>query len=364
MQIVYYLITSRLFDLRWFDNFVRMKQTKNNFAHNVITKGEENMGRLLTLSAALLSGLAAVLSTNARADTYPSRAITLVVPWPAGGGIDIPGRLLAETAAKAWKVPVNVVNQPGASGVSGTIEGLGAAPDGYSLMIDSPATSSLQPIAVKNLPFHFRDRTYVARALTLPMNLFVKADSPYKTLDDVKAAIKKNPGGFIWGSASPSTVTAVVMSQLFAAFGVDAKDTKRVMFKGGPDVAQAVAGGHVQISSIAVAGTVPLVSAQKLRSIAVLMPERVSLLPDVATAREQGYPTIDATAWIGVSGPKGLPQDVIKKWNDLLRNIESDETLKAAAMKVGAIPFYSDGAALLAEVDREHEAAKIAAGLK
>lgn len=313
--------------------------------------------------ALALAILGAVLGSAlpAAAQGYPGKPITLIVPWPAGGGIDVPGRIVADLAARRWKVPVNVVNKPGASGATGVIEALGAAPDGYTLLIDSGATSSLQSIAVKDLPYRFEDRAYVARALTLPMNLFVRADSTYRSLADLRDAVRKNPGGFVWGTAPPSTVTAVALDQMFQAFGVPVRATKRVVFRGGPEVAQAVAGGHVEVSSIAVAGTMPLISAGKLRAVAVLMPERVAMLPDVPTSREQGFATIDATAWIGVSGPKGLPDEVTRKWQSLLEEASRDPAFTEAALKVGAVPFYAAEGPYRAFVLAERDAAAKAA---
>ena len=291
--------------------------------------------KFAAVAAAALLGLAFPAQA-----AYPDRPIELVVAWPAGGGIDVPGRLIAQTLSKLWGVPINVVNKPGASGVKGTLEALSSRPDGYTMIVESGATSSIQVNAVKDVPYKIEDRTYVSRVVALPMNYIVAANSPFKTIKDVADAAKADPGNFVWATAAPSTVLALSLSQFFQAIGVPTAKTRRVAFVGGPEVAQAVAGGHAKFGAFAVNSTLPLVQAGKLRSIGVLTPERVPSLPNVPTSAEQGFPQLDASAWIGVSGPRGLPAEVVAKWDEALRAAVKDKEFTAAADRIGTVPFY------------------------
>jgi tripartite-type tricarboxylate transporter receptor subunit TctC len=309
-------------------------------------------------ACAALVALAGLVPLASQAQGYPDRPINLIVPFPAGGGIDVPGRVIAEYVGRKWKVPVNVINKPGASGATGTLEALTAKPDGYTLLIDSGASSSIQSEFVKNLPYTLENRSWVGRSLALPMAYIVKADSPYRTLKDVEAAVKREPTKFVWATAAPSTVLNLSLSQFFRQVGVPVTTTRRVVTSGCPAVAQALAGGHVEFGACAINAALPLIESGKLRAIGVLMPARVPQLADVATTTEQGYPQLNATAWVGVSGPPGLPADVIAAWGKVLAEAATDPAFREAAAKVGTVPFHAPSDAYRAFVLEETEAAK------
>jgi len=315
-------------------------------------------GRTLrTIACALAGAVIAAVAAPASAQ-YPDRPINLVVPFPAGGGIDVPGRVIAEYVSRKWKVPVNVINKPGASGATGTLEALTAKPDGYTLLVDSGASSSIQSVFVKNLPYTLENRTFVGRGLALPMAYIVKADSPYKSLKDVEAAIKADPGKFVWATAAPSTVLNLTLSEFFKGIGVPINSTKRVVMSGCPAVAQGIAGGHVEFGACAINSALPLIESGKLRALAVLMPQRVPQLANVATTAEQGYGKLMTTAWIGISGPPGLPAEVTNAWRKVLAEAASDAGFKDNAAKAGTVPFYADAAEYRAFVLEETVAAK------
>ena len=293
---------------------------------------------VICLTVASFATIGASTPANAQ---YPEKPINLIVPFPAGGGIDVPGRVIAEYVSRKWKVPVNVINKPGASGTTGTLEALTSRADGYTMLVDSGASSSIQSAFVKNLPYSLESRTFVALGLALPMGYIVKADSPYRTLKDIEAAVKKNPANFIWATAAPSTVLNLSLSQFFKGIGVPLETTKRVVMSGCPAVAQGIAGGHVEFGACAINSALPLIEAGKLRAIAILMPTRVADLPDVPTTAEQGYPHLMATAWVGISAPSGLPPAIVEKWQKTLAEAAQDPAFKEAASKVGTVPLFA-----------------------
>ncbi len=262
-------------------------------------------------------------SADAKAPKYPAKSIDAVVPFAPGAGTDLMGRVVAEALAKKWKYPVNVVNKPGGNTIIGVSEVMRAAPDGYTLLVDSPGSSSMQ-VGMKDLPYKVEQRSFIVRAAASPMAFIVPQASPWKTLKDVVDAAKKDPGSLTWTSLGGTSGVDLVMRQFFAVAGIDVPKTKMVTFPGAAPACNSVAGGHVQLGA-ATAGTIlPLVSGGNARCIAVTSTERLKDLPDVATTGQQGFASVNTQFWIGFSGPPGLPEHVIRAWaegvSEVLKN--------------------------------------------
>lgn len=291
---------------------------------------------LVVVVAIFVQGLPAV---NAE---YPEKPVSVIVPWGAGGGMDVPTRLLADYVSKQWNQQIQVVNKPGASGVTGTLEVIQSGPDGYTLLGDSSSTNSLQQATVRNLPYDIKDRTFIARSFVVPYVLVVKADSPWKTLKDVADAIKRDPENFRWGCIGPSGGITYVIHQFLYATGGDISRTKKVVFRGGPPGAAALAGGHIDFYAYAISGCLPYLQSKKLRAVGVPLPERLKQIPNVATTSEQGYPECDKTVWIGITGPKGLPANVVKRWDNVVRKAVKDPSFIERTDNIGTVPWYLD----------------------
>ncbi len=150
------------------------------------------------LISVLLLALSLALSPVQAQEKYPTRAIDIFVPFAAGGSVDLTARIAAAYVNKQWGVPVNVINKPGGNAVIACLEVHRAAPDGYTLLSDSPASTSLMQAAVRNLPFKIMDRTFIGRIVITPMALFVHSSSPLKNMKDLEAEGKVRRSGRTW----------------------------------------------------------------------------------------------------------------------------------------------------------------------
>ncbi len=295
----------------------------------------------LTLSLTIL-----MLPVNSRAKDWPTKAITVIIPWSAGGGTDVAGRILLPKLSKILGVPVQAVNKPGGSGIIGTLEAVKSPPDGYTLFIDCGGTSSIQYAWSENLPYKVEERTYIARATSTPRCLIVPASSPWKTVDDLVNAIRTNPTGISFALIGGTGVPDVAIAQFRAALtakGVDVSKTRPVSYKGTGEVVVAVAGGHVSYSVAGPDSASSLTDAGKIRVLGVTSAGRYKGWPNVPTMAEAGFPSVDMVFWVGLSGPPGLPVNIVKTLDNAVRESLSDPDVVAKLDKVGIEPFYQSG---------------------
>ena len=302
-------------------------------------EGTARFGIVLGMICGLLSVAWPGWLSGVQAASYPTKGIDVIVPFAPGAGTDLMGRVVAEGLAKKWKIPVNIVNKPGGNTIIGTAEVMRSKPDGYTLLVDSPGSSSMQ-VGMTDLPYKVEDRIFVGRAATSPMALVVAQNSPWNSLKDVAEAAKKDPAGLSWTSLGGASGVDLVMRQFFAAAGIDVTKAKMVTFAGAAPAINAVAGGHVQFGA-ATAGTVlPLVSGGNMRAIAGTSPERVNELPDVATTVQQGLPSVNAVFWIGISGPPGLPAQIVQVWAEALPEVLKDPEVMAKLARITSGPAF------------------------
>jgi tripartite-type tricarboxylate transporter receptor subunit TctC len=271
--------------------------------------------------------------------TYPANPIDLVVPFSPGGGTDLIARVFAEALSKKWKKTVNVVNKPGGNCVIGTNYVMQAAPDGYTILLDGGASSSLQ-IIVADLPYKVEKRTFLAASAAMPGVYVVQTNSPWRNLADVAGAAKKDPGNFTWASLGGTTQADMVLKQFFAAAGVEISKTKAIIFSGGGTGFNAVAGGHVQFGGAGAGSAVPLKGSGLIRCMAVTSSQRLREWPEVPTTKEQGFPSLNTVIWFGFSGPPGLPEPLIRIWDQTTKEIVSDPKVVAQLEKVTSVPMY------------------------
>jgi tripartite-type tricarboxylate transporter receptor subunit TctC len=278
-------------------------------------------------------------ASDAKTPKYPAKSIDVVVPFAPGAGTDLMGRVMAEGLSKRWKYPMNVVNKPGGNTIIGTNEVMRASPDGYTLLVDSPGSSSMQ-VGMKDLPYKVEQRTFIVRAAASPMAFIVPQNSPWKTLKDVAETAKKDPGSLTWTSLGGTSGVDLVMRQFFAVAGIDVPRTKMVTFPGASPACNSVAGGHVQMGA-ATAGTIlPLVGGGNARCIAVTSPERLNDLSGVATTGQQGFPSVNTQYWIGFSGPPGLPDYVIKVWAEAVAEVLKSPDVITKLTRVTSVPAF------------------------
>lgn len=293
----------------------------------------------------LLMAIAAVVTVAGQADaqpTYPARAIDIVVPMSPGGSTDLSARLIATYVNQKWKVPVNVINKPGGNCVPGSLEVFSSAPDGYTLLMDGSSSTYLMMAAVRNLPFKLMDRTFTGSVIGTPHIIVVPASSPVKTLKDLEAEAKKDPGSFTWTSLGGVGGQDFLIREFLDTIGVDVKKTKPILAKGGAESITLTAGGHVKMGGSSVSSAIPAIQGGLIRALAVTSKERSPDLPDVPTTAEVGYPAVDVVNWLGISGPAKLPASVIAAWDAAMQDMLKDPEVQKKMKNIGVRPFYLD----------------------
>ncbi len=322
-------------------------------------------GMILTLLLLSLSFL--MIPVSGMAKDWPEKAITGIVPWAAGGGTDIVARSLAPKLSKTLGVPVQTVNKPGGSGIPGTLEAVSATPDGYTLLWDCGGTSSMQYALAPDLPYKVFDRTFIARATFTPEGLMIPANSPWKTMDDLVKAVKTDPSSVSFGMIGGTGIPDVLVYQLKAALkakGIDVSKTRMVTYKGGGELVPAVAGGHVNVAFVSPGEMVAMLSAGKIRVLAVTAPtgKRYKGWPDVPTFAEVGFPTVDTYFWVGLGAAPGLPANMVKTLDSAMekaiKEAEQDPAVVASFDKLGLSTGYLSGDAYKKFVAEEGERVK------
>ena len=295
--------------------------------------------RLFPAAAALsLCALAAAVPAPAQAqDAYPSRTITLVVPFPAGSGTDMSARLLAKDMAESLGQTVVVENRPGANGTLGAQMVARARPDGYTLLIGAAATNASNyaffPGRLGYTPASFE---IVGGMGIVPLSLFVPAGSPWKTLADLIADAKKNPGKIACGSGT--TVAQVACEVFKLRAGVDLLN---VPYKGSPPALNDLAGGQVQVVFADGTSAASLIEGKRLRVLATAAGKRLPYWPEVPTFVELGMTDLEISAWSALFWPAGTPAAVQQRLNAAVRrSIDSPESV-ATRQRTGslAMPF-------------------------
>jgi tripartite-type tricarboxylate transporter receptor subunit TctC len=264
---------------------------------------------------------------QAKAQNYPAKAITLIVPFPAGGRTDLTARALAEAMKDDLRQPVVIVNKPGASGVLGAREVAGAQPDGHTLGLFSTGFLTTQYTVAT--PTNAADYEMVALVNYDPAALAASAASGWTSVSQVVAAGKAKPRTIRVG-INPGNSAHVFAGAFVKIAGLD---VIYVPFKGGSERAAAIAGGHIDLDFDIVAPMKPLLDAGKLKILGVAAARRVELYPQIPTFREQGVDLL-IYSWHGVFAPKGTPQQVLAALEASLQRISRDPKFLAHMEKL------------------------------
>ncbi|ANN67430.1 Bug family tripartite tricarboxylate transporter substrate binding protein [Bordetella bronchialis] len=292
--------------------------------------------RRLALTAAVLgAGLALAMGTvQAQEDTYPAKAVRIVVPYPVGGFNDTLGRLVAAKLAPKYKQPVIVENKPGGGTVIGTQSVAMSAPDGYTLLVvQFPFASN--PSLYK-LPYDTEKAfTPVVLAGRSPMMLVTHAGSPLHTLKDVLAAAKARPGGLNYGSSGPGSSNHLAMALFESMSGTR---MTQVPYKGSTPMLTDLAGAQVDLAVDLLPNALPFLKSGKVRALAVASAARSPLMPELPTAAEAGLPGYEVESWHGFVVPAGTPPAIVDKLNRDLNEVLAMPDIKEAFAQQGVVP--------------------------
>jgi tripartite-type tricarboxylate transporter receptor subunit TctC len=262
-----------------------------------------------------LLGLALIAgpSHGAVADDWPSRPVTMIVPFPAGGPADLAARAAAQALSDAFGKQFVVDNRAGAGGNIGGAATAKAAPDGYTLMFTTPAPAAINKLMYKSMPYDpERDLAPVVLFAKSPLIIAGRLDTPVKTLADLIAAAKQNPGKLNVGHPGNGTLGHITSELIQQFAGVK---MTHVPYRGAAPLMTDLMAGQVDAAADFLPTYVPLVTEGKLRALAVTTRERVAELPDAPTVQELGFKGFEATAWYAIVAPAGTPGDVVSKVN-------------------------------------------------
>lgn len=301
--------------------------------------------------AAAVAAVAFGVCAGAFGQDYPTRTITLVVPYPPGGGVDAMARVVAEKLAVALGQQVVVENRAGGSGLVGTRTFIKSAPDGYTLFLGHTGSISINPSLYANAGFDPRkDFAPAGLIASMPVALLAHPSFPAKTIGDVVAIAKKEGAKFNIGTSAVGT-GGYLSAELFKSItGVEAGI---IPYKGTGQVMNDLLGNHVPIAFGVLPPALGNLQAGTLRAIAVLSPQRFSLLPDVPTANESGLPGFESVLHYGVLAPAGTPRPIIDRLNAALRALVETEQVKQRILAEGGDPLTSTPEEYARDIDSE-----------
>jgi tripartite-type tricarboxylate transporter receptor subunit TctC len=305
---------------------------------------------ITTAFAALAWMLAAVCGASA-AD-YPTRPITLIVPYPPGGGVDAMARVVGQKLSEALQQQVVVDNRGGAGGTLGTRAVARAAPDGYTLLLGHTGTISINPsLYGANAGYDPRkDFAPIGLVASMPVALLVHPSFPAKSIKEFIALAKAEPGKLNVGTA-PIGTGGYMCAELFKS--VAGVDVAIIPYKGSAPVMNDLLGGHVPIAFSVLPPALGNIAAGNLRAIAVTSAKRFSLLPDVPTFDESGLPGFEAVLHYGLLAPAGTPKEIVDKLGAELRKLVDTEDVKQKIHAEGGDPMTSTAAEYAADIDKE-----------
>ncbi|MCX7158183.1 MAG: tripartite tricarboxylate transporter substrate binding protein [Proteobacteria bacterium] len=303
-------------------------------------------------AAALLAALAAVSTARAQ-DAYPTKPVSVVVPFSPGGISDVIGRPFVHSLGKALKQSFIIENRPGAGGGVGMAYAARAKPDGYTLMV---ALSSISAIPASDRLFgrppayEIKQFAPIALISADPAFLVVRADSPWKTVKDLVEAAKAKPGGIPYGSTGNYGTMHVGMEMFAHAAGIK---MNHIPYGGGGQQVAAIVGNQVEAITQLPATIAGQIAGGKLKALATFAPARVAGFPEVQTMKELGFPEVEYFVWTGFFAPAGTPPEVLAALRRGAREVVQDPEFRNAMDKPRAPLVYKDATEYQAYLDAD-----------
>jgi tripartite-type tricarboxylate transporter receptor subunit TctC len=301
-----------------------------------------------SLNAGLIVAAVGVMIGIGSTIAYPTKPITLIVPFPPGGSTDIVGRLVANGLSKELGQPVVIENRGGAGGAVGTAVAAKAAPDGHTLALGTTSTHAVAPATLPKVAFDpVKGFAPISLVAETPYVLAVNNKVPAKTVKELVELIRKQPGKFNYGSAGAGSTTHLAGAMFAHAAGLK---MEHIAYDGNGPATTALLGGEVQV----LMGSMPAVLAQiknnEIRALAVGTVRRSPELPQVPTMQEAGIKDFEASLWLGVVAPAGTPDAVIKQLHAAIIKSVKDPAIAASLRKAGAEPVTSSPAEMSKQI--------------
>ena len=300
----------------------------------------------------ILAAIVLAVATAASAQSYPDRPIRLVIPWPAGDPPDVVGRAVGERLPDLLGQPVVIENQPGANGEIGTAAVARAAPDGYTLLLSTGSSLAMGP-ALKRVPYDpVADFVPITQLISGALVLLARPDLPIRTVPELVAYAKANPGKLTYGSGGTGGTTHLSGVLLEQLAGIE---LLHVPYKGAAPALSALLGGQVDLVFVNAVGAIPHMQAGKLRGIAVTKAQRMTALPDLPAIAET-LPGYELTSWYGFMAPRATPDEVVERIYvetvKVLKMPEVESRLARGALQPEGTPPREHAAKVKAEVAR------------
>lgn len=290
-------------------------------------------------------------ATVAAQDAFPSKPVTLVIPFPPGGSADIVGRIVGKRVSDQLGQPVVFDNRPGAGTVVAASFVARAPADGYTILLGSGSTFTINPALRPNLPYDpvksFEPIAIVGR---IPLILIAHKDAPANNIKEFVAATKAKPNHYPYASFGTGTTSHFTAEIVLNAVGAK---LNHVPYKGSAPAMTDLIGGQVPFSFDTVTAALPHLKSGKIKAIGVTTTKRSSQLPDVPTFAEAGYPDVNADTWIMFSVPKATPPAVRQRLEKAVAAAMAMPDTRSALQAQGVEPIFSNAAASVAQIDRE-----------
>jgi tripartite-type tricarboxylate transporter receptor subunit TctC len=304
--------------------------------------------RLLAI-AAVVVGLASIAGPVA-AETYPNRPIRIVVPFAAGGAVDLVARLVQSALEKSLGSPVIVENRAGASGITGSDMVAKSPPDGHSLLV-VPGTHTVTPAVMAKMPYDTEnDLTPVVLIVKNPVLFVINPGVPARAMEEFVSYVRANPHKVNYGSPGAASHAHLLISLWSRVAKIE---MQHIPYRGGGPATLSTVAGETQFAAMSVLGAGQYVKSGQLRAIAIGRPQRDPELPDVPTLEEAGYPEIDASSWMAMFAPRGTPREIIERLNDAINRALRTPEMIATLQKQGSIPGGGSPEALGERVSQE-----------
>ncbi|KWR91427.1 Bug family tripartite tricarboxylate transporter substrate binding protein [Cupriavidus sp. IDO] len=306
---------------------------------------------LLLLACTITAGAGLAPALAAAQGGYPSKPIQLVLPFPPGGATDVVGRLVGKKLGELLGQTVIIDNRPGAGTIVGASFVAKSAPDGYTLMATSGTTFTVNPAIYPRLPYD-PQKSFEPIGLIGSTGLILLAnrDVPVNNLKEFVAAAKAEPGKYSYGSFGAGTTSHFAGEALLNLTGTK---LLHVPYKGSAPAMTDLIGGQIPFSVDTVAAAIPQLKSGKIKAIAVTTARRSALLPNVPTVAESGYPGMDASTWIALVAPRGLPADVKARLEKALAEAVADPATRKKLTDNGIEPFYAPGKQVSSMIEKE-----------